>query len=595
MIKSYTNADLSTKGINESDYLFYQVWKELTDSKTFDTYQFKSFNVIDGIKEAIHNVSNYLNHLVNTTHSIDSVIEELMKEIRYDSVLIDKFPHHKNRLLDLLGKKRSTYANYKALLYKLNFYLNEFAEKYDVFTIECLCESITNQQENKTIQLTSVFVSRRINDGWSAKALNRKLDSNTDDIETFLHKILNSSKQNYAIMFPLRSKITFQAGKTKEENRELLIEQLRRFGIDALSKEAILSGYPDLDSSLIVDEYYMIAFAESYDIYSASHSAIIKMSNTLNVFSFFAVIDSWNISDKIWIAYNIDSPYSKKLSPNEIYGTYEYLDSSSNVYSRTERIINSSDYNGDLVQKLFSSFSYSSLSQLSVSVEEKYINMWIALESLTRTDSSDNIIGNILISIPASASTRYIYKEMRNFIEDCFRCGISLEFGTMNIKKNDANKENMVKNMLLIFQDTTQYTILEQRCEVSSLLKYRCNELHTIFDNETKLYERIKSHCQTIKWHLDRLYRIRNEIAHSANRQHISTIRYAEHLYDYLATYISELVRFASNKQLVGYDELAVAIVDNYNEFLDIVGDKSIKDKKSILSKLWSTGIIDLV
>ena len=51
---------------------------------------------------------------------------------------------------------------------------------------------------------------------------------------------------------------------------------------------------------------------------------------------------------------------------------------------------------------------------------------------------------------------------------------------------------------------------------------------------------KIENHYRHIYWQIQRLYRIRNEIAHAALREQVSLIVYLEHLYHYLSTYISE-------------------------------------------------------
>ena len=73
-----------------------------------------------------------------------------------------------------------------------------------------------------------------------------------------------------------------------------------------------------------------------------------------------------------------------------------------------------------------------------------------------------------------------------------------------------------------------------------------------------------------MRWHLNRLYRVRNEIAHSGVLQEISTIRYTEHLYDYLATLVSEVTRFSAANATGSLGEIFSLINDNYMEFYDL-------------------------
>ena len=84
MVKNYSNQELSQEGIDEKQFIFYQVWKELTDKRTFDSYQYKLFNVVDGTYELIHNIECFLENMISTTHSIVAVIGELTKEIKTD-------------------------------------------------------------------------------------------------------------------------------------------------------------------------------------------------------------------------------------------------------------------------------------------------------------------------------------------------------------------------------------------------------------------------------------------------------------------------------------------------------------------------------
>ena len=120
-------------------------------------------------------------------------------------------------------------------------------------------------------------------------------------------------------------------------------------------------------------------------------------------------------------------------------------------------------------------------------------------------------------------------------------------------------------------------------------------KFNILLNDEKELINQIKSHHQTIRWHLDRLYRIRNEIAHSANKQFISVINYTEHLYDYLATYISELVRFSVEKDITNMGQLSAAIIDNYNQFIFVADEKKLTPKQDYLKKVWSTGIMDFI
>ena len=589
MIKFCNNDRLNDQEINPQYYLFFQIWKELTDFRTFDSYQFKSFNPINGIEELIHTCDLFLNGLTPTSHSIIAVSEELLKSVKNDYVLLLYYNHIRNRLLSRLGKKNDSKTKIMELRYELKYYLKQLENTYDDKLIDCLCNCINNNETQKIPRLVSVFISRCVDNGWSVKALHQRIRlSNSVLIRDFLTGIRRSQKQIYCVFFPFKLKITPISGKSKEESTEYVFNQLSYFNICLKSKEDIIIDSPEIDISLLSSDKYMLVVCKGMDIYSASHSAVLKLTNALNILSFFSSIDSWGVNYN-WIAYNQDSPYSKSIRTSDIYYTYKYLDSASMVYSKFRSMVEHDTINKEIYQKLLSSFSYANLSALSTSLEEKYINMWIALEALSRTDSSENIISNILTFVPNACSLRYIYKEIRNFAEDCDRCGISLDFGEKKIDIHTDDKEQMVSDLIEVMRDTNHLATLKSRC--------RCSEIEKIINNPSEFISHIISHHKTIQWHLDRLYRIRNEIAHSGIKQNFAIIRYTEHLYDYIASCVSEVVRIANDNNSIDFGEIVAVINNNYYEFEQM----STEIKKSKITafdgfgSLWENGIIDFL
>ena len=274
------------------------------------------------------------------------------------------------------------------------------------------------------------------------------------------------------------------------------------------------------------------------------------------------------------------------------YKTYEYLDSSSKVYSRTVHFISQKGHTNHLSQKLLSSFSYSNLSRASLALEEKYMNIWIAVESLCRSDAYDNIIDSIIKLVPNASTLRYTYRKVRNFIEDCNRCQVSFAFSTETIDARASNKEKLVEDVIAIFRNPTLNSELGNRCKCNSLLHQRYIEISEWLSDPQKLVDMVTKHHQTVTWHLNRLYRIRNEIAHSGTLQEISAVRYTEHLYDYLATIVSEIVRFSESKQMDSLGQIFAIINDNYLEFLDLASAKKPIDRTIALGDFWKTGII---
>ena len=599
MIKDYTNLTLENRGINSKYFLVCQLWRELTDKRTFDSYQFKSVNVISGIAELLHNIDAYLDKSVPTTHLIVSSSEELVSIVNSDPVMRKSFPTIRNRLLALLGKKTDTDAKIKSVKYQLTLHQQSLSRDYDTALIESLLQAVDDNNTYNIIATTSTFMSRCADHGWSTDALSNRLDKGLREgktLEDILTSISNAADQNYAILFQNRLNITPPIGRTRETSDSYICEQLSQFGISVYTAEEICGMYPQIRKSDInTNVKYMQVTCSAKDVYSASHSGVLKLSGVLDMLSFFSAIKPWSISNNCWVAYNIDSPYTKKLSASDIYRTYEYLDSSTAVYNRLARLLNTQGDSSDLYQKLTSSFSYANLSRTSMSIEEKYMNMWIALEALVRTDAYDNIIGNILECVADASVLRYFYKQVRNFIEDCKRCSLSLDFGEVKIDVGNCNKEELVECMLNVMRDPVLQSDLATRCQCCDLLYARCQNIIEISCSPVGLINHIKKHHKNVEWHLNRLYRIRNEIAHAALQQDVSIIKYTEHIYDYLSTYIAEIIRVAAEMDSAEFGVLSAAINNNYQEFKYISDEKSLKPKEVFLGSLWKTGVMNFL
>ena len=601
MLKGTNNERLIGSGLKEEHLLFYQIWKELTESKTFDTYQYKSVNILNGICELVHDIESYLDGNTHTMHTIDAMREELLALIKRDSVMVGEFPSLRNRLLQSLSKKLDSTSRLKGLWYQLKYVYSKLESAYDEALTKKLVEAIETGADTQ-YQLTAQYISRCVDMGWFVKALSTKADTlkqepaRSKGIDSFLFKLIKAQKQNFSVFAPFRLKVVPKDGKSKEEYREAVIRHLSSFGIEVKTGIEIEGFCVGIEKAELKDtQQYMVVQTQAYDVFSAAHFSIIGLSEVLNTLSFFTAIESWSVSDISLIVYNTQSPYTKSLKATDVYRTYEYLDSSSKVYERAERIISPKGHCGHpLRQKLLSSFSYANLSRASMALEEKYMNIWIAIESLCRSDAQETIIDSILTLVPNALCLRYLYRLVRNFVEDCSRCDVEFVFSTKSIDMKMGDKDRLVTETIAVFRDTTLQPELEEKCRCNSLLHQRYQEMFQILTDPQTLIDKVEKHHTTVRWHLNRLYRVRNEIAHSGVLQEISAIRYTEHLYDYLATLVSEVTRFSAANATGSLGEIFSLINDNYMEFYDLSRAKQT-DKPSVLGKLWTSGVMDFL
>lgn len=291
------------------------------------------------------------------------------------------------------------------------------------------------------------------------------------------------------------------------------------------------------------------------------------------------------------VVVNNINKYHKAFNAEQLYRTYDYLDSSGKVFEYTKNIF-MDDNKIALREKLTGAFGYANISRASLFQEEKYMNLWVALESLARTRMYPDIISNVKQTVPAAMSLRYIYRIVRNYVEDCIRCKVEFDFPGHYIDMKQDSKQKMVKETIEVFRTPALYNILLQKSEVNSLLKYRTETVYKILNDMGALKDKVKNHHDRVEWQIQRLYRIRNEIVHSALQNETSLIMYIEHLYDYLSTYITEIVTCISERREGTLEEALAVIKDNYDVFIAFM-EKN--EYQLINEKVLKTGVINLI
>lgn len=593
-MQAFTNdADLTRKNVDEKYIVFFQVWRELTDYRTLDSYQYRIMNSLSSINELAEVLSDRLRRAHNSNHNIDECKAETKSILKEDPVLKNAYTTYWNAAVNHLSDKTDTDAQQRALRYQLEYIYNHVAPEYFEKLVDTLEMNISEGNVKEIISNTNRVISNCVTRGWSPRALFHLADilqnsqTDTNKWETFKAKLLKSQPDEYHVFIPLKLRVV-----PNKLSYTAVIENIIEMGVNVFDVEEIKEKYVYMHISEN-DEKYMVIPVTAFDYYSASHIALSKYANILNMFSFYNIIEAWNIRDISWTVANVDLQKGVKLRPKELYGTYDYLESA----TRTLRTSLGIAQGENLLQtKLSATYSYANMGKASYSIEEKYMNTWVALESLCRSDVYENIISNVLETVPAALCNRYIFRKYRNFVEDCKRCGITLDFSKATYKIKNSNKYKLVEDILEIFKDDDLYVEFKNKCKVNSLLAERCEELRELAVDGEKMVAVIEKHYKNVRQQISRLYRVRNAIAHTAVREDAQMVRYIEHLEDYLSEFVSEIVRYSKEKETTQIEVILEMIKDNHRQFTDIVNGKKKNGKYLALEDgLFRTGILNLI
>lgn len=593
-MQAFTNdADLIRKNVDEKYIVFFQVWRELTDYRTLDSYQYRIMNSLSSINELAEVLSDRLRRAYNSNHNIDECKAETKSILKEDPVLKNAYTTYWNAAVNHLSDKTDTDAQQRALRYQLEYIYNHVAPEYFEKLVNALEMNISEGNVKEIISNTNRVISNCVTRGWSPRALFHLADilqnsrSDASKWSTFKAKLLKSQPEKYHVFIPLKLRVA-----PNKLSYTDVIENIVEMGVNVYGVEEIKEKYVYMHISEN-DEKYMVIPVTAFDYYSASHIALSRYANILNMFSFYNIIEAWNIRDISWTVTNVDLQKGVKLRPKELYGTYDYLESATKTLRTSLGIARE----GNLLQtKLSATYSYANMGKASYSIEEKYMNTWVALESLCRSDVYENIISNVLETVPAALCNRYIFRKYRNFVEDCKRCGITLDFSKGVYKIKNSDKYKLVEDILEIFKEDDLYVEFINKCKVNSLLAERCEELRELAVDGEKMVAVIEKHYKNVKQQISRLYRVRNAIAHTAVREDAQMVRYIEHLEDYLSEFVSEIIRYSKEKETTQIEVILEMIKDNHRQFADIVNGKKKNGKYLALEDgLFRTGILNLI
>lgn len=599
MIKNYNNTDLVTKGVDPKLFLFCQLWKELTHRRTLDTYQFMVLNTISLIKELIILLEQKSPNFGVNYKSIEACKNETSAAVKRDMILQESFHALRGNLLWHLNEKTEKESQQRILMYHLQNALRIIEPVYLELLFSSIEKSIDIQDFVGIKWKVSAIISCCADKGWSTCALHDSIrylygsHGNSDKWENFKNKFLKDKQDEYKILMPLKNRVITALRHSNPNQMEDVMKEIEELGIKILGQDEVTK----LESiSHIVfkrDTYYLSISTKAHDYYSASYAAISIIANVLDLLSFYRLIEPWNIRDIRWIVVNSSNLKHKHLSSNDLFIAYEYLDKGNKIFDNSKILYK--ETSNDLTSKLRATYAYANMGKASYTQEEKFMNTWVALESLCRTDLYETIIDNILGTVPPALCLRYMYRLIYNFAEDCVRCNVSFQFSENPIDLLDLSKGNIVNSLLTAFQDERMYQEMLISCSVNELLVERCKELHIIAINDNKLFEDIEYYYQSIKWQLSRLYRIRNEIAHSALNDGSYLIRYIERLNDYLNIFVAEIILMWKSNRQSSIEGIFELINDNYQVYLNIRYSKKNANSAYLLEPIRKSGVISLL
>ena len=605
MLSNSNDSRLRQKNVDNKYIFFFQRWQELLESRTLDMYQYNILNTYVACVELIDVIEKTMSGLLTSRINVDDCKDEALSIVKCDEILEKHNRPLRNLLLRILGSKidgkargdilddknGAQYISLNRLKFQLQTPVRQLEQHYLLYVLEELKASIDAQDKAKTEICMKALISQCISMGWSTKGLfllSELFEGEKSELEkwtAFKNRITTDGNTFFEIYYSI--KIETRPGMGAENVRDTI----RAVGLRINTGSEIINGDEnrrDLYSKLSAETTYIISEVSAADLYSAVLAVINTLNSKLSIATFYNTISPWIANSPQIVAYNKSSHTALALRLTDIFKTYDYIDSNNGVFEDTNRIF-TNGAKEHITTKLSAAFAYTNLSRSSLFQETKYISLWIALESVMRTGQYSDIISHVKFVLPEILCIRYFYRMVRNFSEDCIRCGFKTET-SIGIDMQSANKKELVKQLICIFRDSQVYQVLHTRCSANSLLDYRCSEIHELLNDPTAIIQKFEHYTQKIRWHIQRLYRIRNEITHSAFQEDKSLVIYIEHLYTYLAQLMSEVVYYVEHKNVSTVEEAYAIILESYRTYYELLKEGGLQ-----VADVLPTGVIEIV
>lgn len=605
MLSNSNDSRLRQKNVDNKYIFFFQRWQELLESRTLDMYQYNILNTYVACVELIDVIEKTMSGLLTSRINVDDCKDEALSIVKCDEILEKHNRPLRNLLLRILGSKidgkargdilddknGAQYISLNRLKFQLQTPVRQLEQHYLSYVLEELKASIDAQNKAKTEICMKALISQCISMGWSTKGLfllSELFEGEKSELEkwtAFKNRITTDGNTFFEIYYSI--KIKTRPGMGAENVRDTI----RAVGLRINTGSEIINGDEnrrDLYSKLSAETTYIISEVSAADLYSAVLAVINTLNSKLSIATFYNTISPWIANSPQIVAYNKSSHTALALRLTDIFKTYDYIDSNNGVFEDTNRIF-TNGAKEHITTKLSAAFAYTNLSRSSLFQETKYISLWIALESVMRTGQYSDIISHVKFVLPEILCIRYFYRMVRNFSEDCIRCGFKTET-SIGIDMQSANKKELVKQLICIFRDSQAYQVLHTRCSANCLLDYRCSEIHELLNDPTAIIQKFEHYTQKIRWHIQRLYRIRNEITHSAFQEDKSLVIYIEHLYTYLAQLMSEVVYYVEHKNVSTVEEAYAIILESYRTYYELLKEGGLQ-----VADVLPTGVIEIV
>ncbi len=218
-------------------------------------------------------------------------------------------------------------------------------------------------------------------------------------------------------------------------------------------------------------------------------------------------------------------------------------------------------------------------------IQNRYLNFWSALEYAIYSFTRNSIIEKARVLVPESFTLFYVKNKMNTFWE---RISYTMEkenAGTLYPKCYhfvEVCKENhdfSTQKMIEQLQAAEVYKELVEETSFNIVLQRELQELIMLVTEPEKMKKVVEEYRESILHDLDCVYRLRNQLIHSAKSIDDSLEHISLRLYRYVNSIVATILYYKKRDAMISIDEILNSIHNTFEVYMERLDEISKRKK----------------
>ena len=550
---------------SQSSLFFIEAWYSLIHHQSLDSHRVRCMNSVNILRELEDLLVKYqLPGFEAVKKDISKVADESLAILNGDPILVKHFQFELENLLPLIETFREEKKVNQSNVTLLSYYLKDFIvllhKDYKNILFSELEDSIGKQQPFEIIYtLTSLFLSTLLDEGYSIEGL----FSIVRDIFIYNKSTPKYSfEQNLAFSKKLLVRPLF---------KRTIIFKLADFSKRDLVPEEIAGvGFFDSIPGIVGDSnvtrfltpsannLFVRVEVEAIDDRNAGIKGKSKIDNVLDLIRYELERGVVSVSHE-FVSVNEDAQQARIFElPRNIPNPRKNINAEKfNLFlSDTSKVILSDNIDKEAKDKLLSAFRFYRLGSDNQNLENKLLNWWTALEYLCRTGERASIISSIENELTNTLLLDYLNKHISSYKDVLSFLGIeplkkiSEKYGFDKF----INASNY--DFFSLIHNEKEYSSITVQLVGHPFIQFKLDSFKRNTADTDKIKDILLKHNSNLIWHINRIWRVRCDIVHSAEHT-LNLTLLCGNLEFYLKSLITMIIRTLNvNQNIHSLDEL---------------------------------------